>query len=244
MLEVVTIAGRAPTLVFLHEGLGCVAMWRDVPALLAARTGCAALVYSRAGYGRSHAVSLPRPLDYMEGDGVAELSGVLAGIDDAVLIGHSDGGTIALAYAASHGGLRGVIVEAAHVFCEDASIRSIEAARAAFVQGDLRRRLAAYHGDNVDCAFWGWNDAWLHPDFRRWNIEASLPRIAVPVLALQGRQDAYGTPAQLEAIARGVARAEVRLLDDCGHTPHREQPQITLDAMVAFVAGLPRPPTV
>lgn len=238
MHEVVHIPGQSPTLVFLHEGLGCVAMWKEFPAQLALATGCSALIYSRAGYGQSDPAELPRPLDYMERQGVAELAQTLAGIEDAVLIGHSDGGSIALAYAATHTGLRGVIVEAAHVFCEQISVRSIEAARVSYEQGELRRRLQHYHGSNVDCAFWGWNQAWLHPDFRNWNIERFLSSIHVPVLVIQGRQDEYGTLAQVEAISRQVASSQVLILEECGHTPHRDQPEQTLRAMHAFIAQL------
>jgi pimeloyl-ACP methyl ester carboxylesterase len=238
MLEVMTLSGHAPTLVFLHEGLGCVSMWKDFPAQLAAATGCAALVYSRAGYGQSDPISLPRPLDYMEREGVAELAQLLSDVPDAILIGHSDGGSIALAYAASHQGLRGVIVEAPHVFCEAQTVESIEQARLLYQQGELRRKLERHHGRNVDCAFWGWNGAWLHPDFRRWNIERFLPDIQVPVLVIQGRQDEYGTLGQVDAICRQVPHAESALLDRCGHSPHRDQPAQVLAIMSDFVRRL------
>ena len=234
---------RAPTLVFLHEGLGCVELWREFPAQLAAATGCGALVYSRRGYGRSDPCELPRPLTYMHDEGLQVLPSLLAAaqVRECVLVGHSDGGSIALVYAGGTPAplLRGVITEAAHVFCEDLSVRSIQAAREQFLEGPLREGLARYHGKNVDCAFWGWNDAWLDPGFRHWNLEEYLPTIRVPVLALQGEDDEYGTRAQAESIARQAgAGAEIRMFRDCRHAPHRDQPAETLAAMTRFIQGL------
>ena len=227
----------ALTLVFLHEGLGCAAMWRDFPAELAAATGCGALVYSRFGYGRSDPCPLPRPLRYMHDEALEVLPALLAAaaVERCVLIGHSDGGSIALIYAGGTAApsLQGVITEAAHLYAEDIGIRSIVAARENYRQGELRRRLARFHGANTDCAFLGWNDVWLDPGFRDWNIEAYLPEIAVPVLAIQGEDDNYGTPVQLAQIAR-LAGAETRLLPDCGHAPHRDQPAASLAAMADF----------
>lgn len=239
--------GQAPTLVFLHEGLGCVGMWRDFPARAAAATGCGALVYSRRGYGRSDPGALPLPIRYMHDEGLTVLPEVLAaaGVRDAILVGHSDGGSIALVYGGGTPAapLRGIITEAAHVFCEDLSVRSIEEARTAFVSGDLRRRLERYHGANVDGAFWGWNGAWLHPEFRAWNLEEYLPGLRVPVLAIQGEDDEYGTRAQVEAIAAGAGGgAEVLMLPRCGHGPHRDQPAATLEAVAGFVRRLWSPP--
>jgi pimeloyl-ACP methyl ester carboxylesterase len=233
----------APTLVFLHEGVGCAAMWKAFPRELAAATGCGALVYSRAGYGGSDACELPRPLDYMQREGLEVLPRVLgaSGVGDCILVGHSDGGSIALAYAGGTPAapLRGMITEAAHVFCEELSVRSIAAARDAYEGGGLKERLARYHGANVECAFRGWNGAWLDPGFRRWNLEEFLPGIRVPVLALQGEDDEYGTPAQAEAVRRGVpGGAEVVMLPACGHAPHRDQPERTLDRMTRFVAAV------
>ncbi|MDF1556334.1 MAG: alpha/beta hydrolase [Deferrisomatales bacterium] len=233
----------APTLVFLHEGLGCVGMWKEFPRRLAEATGCGALVYSRAGYGCSDPCDLPRPLHYMQDEGLHTLPQVLAaaGVRDCVLVGHSDGGSIALVYAGGTEAapLRGVITEAAHVFCEDLSVRSIAAAREAYLRGSLREGLARYHGDNVDCAFWGWNDVWLDPGFRHWNLEEYLPGVRVPLLALQGKEDEYGTSAQVEAIAGQVGgSAEVVMLSDCGHAPHRDQPETTLAAMTRFVTAV------
>ncbi len=234
-------APDAPTLVFLHEGLGCAAMWRDFPAALAAATGCGALVYSRFGHGRSAACALPRPIGYMHDEALEVLPALLeaAAVERAILVGHSDGGSIALIHTGGRAaaGLCGVITEAAHLFVEAISIRAIEAARRSYEQGSLRRNLAKYHGDNTDCAFRGWNGVWLDPEFRDWNIEAYLPKIRVPVLAIQGADDNYGTTAQLDAIAR-LAGAETELLADCGHAPHRDRRAATLRAMAGFIGRL------
>jgi pimeloyl-ACP methyl ester carboxylesterase len=232
---------EAPTLVFLHEGLGCVALWRDFPAKLAAATGCGALVYSRLGYGRSDPCVLPRPVRFMHDEGLHVLPALLAlvGVRECVLIGHSDGGSIALIYAGgtSAAPLHGVIAEAPHVFCEEISVRSIRKAREVYEMGTLRQKLEPYHGANTDCAFLGWNETWLHPDFATWNLEEYLPRIMVPVLVLQGENDEYGTSAQVEAIARQAgAGAEVLLLPDCGHAPHRQQEAKTFQAMAGFIS--------
>jgi pimeloyl-ACP methyl ester carboxylesterase len=230
----------APTLVFLHEGLGCVTTWRDFPARLAAATGLGALVYSRAGYGGSDPVPLPRPLHFMHDEALLVLPEVLdaVGAREPILVGHSDGGSIALIHA---GGVpavkvRALILEAPHVFCEDLSVRSIARARESYQTGDLRRALERHHGDNVDVAFWGWNGAWLDPGFRSWNIEESLGAIRCPALLIQGADDEYGTLAQLDAIEAGSGGPVRRLvLSECGHSPHRAQPDATLAAMADFV---------
>lgn len=239
-------AGGRPELVFLHEGLGCVDIWRDFPDRLAAATGCGAFIYSRAGYGRSSPVPLPRPLRYMHDEALEVLPRLLdaAGIEQLVLVGHSDGGSIALVHAggADPGGrVRGIVTEAPHVLCEELSVSSIRKARDAFLGGDLRDKLARLHGENVDCAFWGWNRAWLDPGFADWNIEEYLPSIRAPLLVIQGRQDPYGTEEQIRRI-RASCRSptEVVLLDDCGHAPHRDQPDATLEAMASFVGRLGR----
>lgn len=239
-------AGRL-TLVFLHEGLGSASLWRDFPDALAAATGCGAFVYSRAGYGQSSPVALPRPLTYMHEEALETLPRLLeaAGLDDVVLVGHSDGASIALVHAggADPGGrVRGVVAEAPHVFCEELSVASIRKAREAFERGDLRTRLARHHGDNVDVAFWGWNRAWLDPAFARWDLQRFLPTIRAPVLVIQGREDEYGTAAQyraIEAACGGLAR--VLVLEACGHAPHRDQRDRALAAMAEFVASLDAP---
>jgi pimeloyl-ACP methyl ester carboxylesterase len=236
--------GGAPTLVFLHEGLGCVDMWRDFPAKLADATGCGALVYSRLGYGRSDPCPLPRPVRYMHDEALETLPLLIevADIRDCILVGHSDGASIAIIHAggAPHKALRGVISEAAHLFCEDVTVQAVQAAGEAYRDGGLRRGLEKHHGDNADCAFWGWHDAWLHPDFRAWNLEEYLPGIGVPLLAIQGEDDQYGTAAQIDAVRRGAPHAQTLILPDCGHAPHVEQTDATLAAMAEFVESLLR----
>ncbi len=235
-----------PTLVLLHEGLGCVAMWREFPALLHRRTGLRVFAYTGAASGGSAPAGLPRRVDYMHVEGREVAGAVLdaAGIDDAVLVGHSDGASIAIVHAGEQAGepaprIRALVLFAPHVFCEDVGIASIRAAGCAFRSGGLRERLARYHGDQVDDAFFGWHDAWLRPGFRQWSIEAFFPGITAPVLLIQGERDAYGSAAQLDAIERGVAGPVTRRwLEDCGHAPHRERPGETLDAIEAFLAGV------
>jgi pimeloyl-ACP methyl ester carboxylesterase len=237
------IAPGVPTLVFLHEGLGSAQQWRDFPARVGQATGLAALAYSRVGYGASAPATLPRPLGYMQEEAKDFLPRLLdeLSIDSAILVGHSDGGSIALVHAAldartKRGRIRGVVLEAPHVFVEDVSIASIAKARKAYETGDLREKLAKYHGANVDGAFRGWNDAWLDPGFRSWNIEEYLASIEAPVLVIQGEDDPYGTRAQVDAIARQVSgRVETVMLAQCGHAPHRDQPEATEAAMVTFV---------
>lgn len=244
----------APTLVFLHEGLGSVSMWRDFPARAAEATGCGALVYSRWGYGGSEPIdpdAEARAVTYMHEEAIVALPEVLheAGVREAILIGHSDGGSIALIYAGSDRArapgaprLLGVITLAAHVFNEDISVRSIAAARQAWESADLRKKLARHHGDNVEGAFRGWNDIWLHPDFLDWNIEEYLPGITCPVLAIQGEDDEYGTLRQVRAIASGVSgRAETLVLPDCGHSAYRDRPRETLAAIIRFVEAVAGP---
>jgi pimeloyl-ACP methyl ester carboxylesterase len=234
-------AAAAPTLVLLHEGLGSIAQWRDFPARLAAATGCAALVYSRLGYGQSDPITARRAVDYMHDEALTTLPALreALAIADAILIGHSDGASIALIHAgAGRWPLRGLILEAPHVFVEEVGIASIAAAKEAYRASDLRARLARHHRD-VDGAFGGWNDIWLDPEFRAWNIEQYLPAITCPVLAIQGADDEYGSAAQLDAIAAQVAGpVETLLLPDCKHAPHRDQPEATLIAMTRFIAAL------
>lgn len=235
----------APTLVFLHEGLGCVSLWRDFPARLADATGCGALVYSRAGYGRSDPAPLPRPVRFMHDEGLRVLPAVLdaAGVRDAVLVGHSDGASIALVHAGSGaaGRVRALVLEAPHVFVEEESVRSIAAIGEAYRGGGLRARLERHHGANVDCAFHGWNGVWLDPAFRAWNIEAYLPRVSVPVLVVQGEADEYGTLAQVDAIRRQAGGpVETLVLPGVGHSPHRDDPGAALRAMARFVSGVLR----
>ena len=241
-LEYRFLQGRPdrPTLVLLHEGLGCVAIWRDFPDALAQATGCPVLVYSRAGYGGSSPVTLPRPLTYMHHEGQDVLPRLInhLGLTDYLLIGHSDGASIAVIYAGSapRPGLRGVILEAPHVFNEPVCVASIQAAKQAYESTDLRAKLARLHGDNVDCAFWGWNGAWLDPGFLDWNLESFLPGIQVPMLVIQGASDEYGTARQYTTIAdRSGAPVDVLVLAQCGHSPHRDRRDAALGAMVDFI---------
>ncbi|HEX6913160.1 MAG TPA: alpha/beta hydrolase [Longimicrobium sp.] len=230
---------EAPTIVFLHEGLGSVSTWRDFPDALAARTGCGALVYSRAGYGRSDPVPLPRPVRFMHDE--AEVLAKLvqrAGLRDVVLLGHSDGASIAL-IAAGRGavpGLRALVLEAPHVFAEPCGLESIARIADTYRTTDLRARLERHHGPNTDVAFRGWNGVWLDPDFRAWNIEAFLPGIAVPTLVVQGEDDEYGSWAHVESIQRRSG-APVRTLavPSCGHAPHAEHRELVLGAMAEFI---------
>jgi len=224
-----------PTLVFLHEGLGSVGLWRDFPDRLAEATGRPAFVYSRAGYGQSERTEMPRPIRYMH-DEAGLLPDVLeaAGVEDPVLIGHSDGASISIIHAGSGGKARALVLLAPHVLTEEMGLRSIAKAREAYERGDLRQRLAKHHKD-VDAAFWGWNRPWLDPEFRQWNLEEFLPRIQVPILVVQGEDDEYGTQAQMAAIQRGARDVEVLLLPRCGHSPHRDQPDATLRGISSFL---------
>jgi pimeloyl-ACP methyl ester carboxylesterase len=234
---------EAPTLVFLHEGLGSASLWRDFPDRLAAETGLGALVYSRAGYGRSDPADLPRPARFMH-DEAAVLVEVLegTGVREPVLVGHSDGASIAIIYAGSGAGPRprALVLEAPHVFTEPHGLASIAAIGEQYRTTGLRERLARHH-THVDVAFHGWNDVWLHPEFRAWNIEEYLPRITVPALVVQGEDDEYGTWAQVDAIRAGSGGpVEVLPVPACGHAPHREHPDVVLAAMARFVVGLRR----
>jgi pimeloyl-ACP methyl ester carboxylesterase len=231
---------RAPTLVLLHEGLGCASMWRDFPEKLAQRTGYGVLVYSRPGYGKSDPVKLPRPLDYMEREALDVLPQVLdqAGVRKAVLVGHSDGASIATIYA---GGtqdfrVRGIVLLAPHFFVEDISIESIAAAKVAYETGNLRARLARHHGENVDVAFRGWNDAWLDPGFRSWRIDDAVAHVRVPMLVVQGKDDQYGTLAQVRlAETDSYCPVETAIFEQCGHSPQIDKPAETLEAIAEFV---------
>lgn len=246
-IEVQWIAGAvdAPLTIFLHEGLGSVSMWRDYPRQLCAELGFGGLLYSRPGYGRSTPRSSDEPLrpDFMHRQAGELLPALLLalGLDTARqppwLFGHSDGGSIALLHAARFPErVAGVVVLAPHLFVEQISVRSIARARQAYQQGDLRARLARHHQD-VDSAFYGWNDIWLDPAFLDWNIEAELRPIRCPVLAVQGREDEYGTLAQIQGIAAQLPQTRLSVLDSCGHSPHRDQPAALTAAVRDFVRG-------
>jgi pimeloyl-ACP methyl ester carboxylesterase len=246
-LEVVRIDGARPDLpsiVMLHEGLGSVAMWKDFPERVARATGRGVVVWSRRGYGRSTPIDGPRGIRYMHDEALVTLPALLdaLGFEEPVLFGHSDGASIALLCAGSPAAaarpVSGVIAMAPHVRVEDVAVESIAAAKLAWDETDLRARLARYH-DDPDGAFRGWNDIWLHPEFRDWNIEACLAAIRCPVLAIQGEDDEYGTMDQVERIARVVPDTEIVRLADCRHSPHRDQPEAVLDAVARFVGRLP-----
>jgi len=234
----------APLAVFLHEGLGSVAMWKDWPQTLCDRLGMRGLVYSRPGYGRStprpHHVKLP--VDFMSVQARDILPALLDALDVSAekrkrmwVIGHSDGGSITLLYAAAFpDALAGAVVIAPHVFVEDISVASIAEAKAAYEQTDLRSKLARHH-DDVDSAFYGWNDIWLSDAFRSWRIVDELGCIRCPLLAVQGYDDHYGTMAQIDTIAQHAPQTQLTKLDNCGHSPHRDAPQALNDAIVQFI---------
>jgi pimeloyl-ACP methyl ester carboxylesterase len=227
----------APSIVFLHEALGSVSMWRDFPQRVADATGCEAVVYSRRGYGRSDPLTAPRSVRYMHDEALIVLPALLERlrIERPILLGHSDGASIALIYAASvPRALNAVIAMAPHVMVEDISVASIAHARVSYETTDMRRRLSRHHAD-ADAVFWSWNRIWLDPAFRDWNIESCLPRIACPILAMQGEDDEYGSVEQIERIARQARDVDVVKLADCRHSPHKDQPEAALAAIEAFV---------
>lgn len=233
---------KSPVLVFLHEGLGSLSMWKDFPQRICDALGVRGFVYSRPGYGKS----TPRgqaeqwDTDFMHRQALEVLPAVLrvAGIKTEEtpvwLFGHSDGGSIALIYAASNpSNVSGLVVLAPHIMVEELTIKSIESARQAYKTTDLSARLARYH-DEPDSAFWGWNDIWLKPAFRAWSLENLLPQITSPVLAVQGMDDQYGTMAQIHGIKEAVVHTELLELADCGHSPHRDQPEKLISAVTSF----------
>jgi len=230
-------SGTGPTLIFLHEGLGSMDLWRGYPEQVVAATGRPALVYSREGHGWSDPVRAPRSADFMEHEALIVLPEVLdrLEISDPIVIGHSDGASIALIYAGAGNPVSGLTLLAPHVFVEPESITGIEAALERFESSDLRERMARHHRD-PHSTFFAWNDIWLDPGFRDWNIEGYLPGIVCPTLLIQGRDDEYGTLAQLDAIERGLTGPVTRLvLDECGHSPHISQPAKTLEATARFI---------
>jgi pimeloyl-ACP methyl ester carboxylesterase len=233
---------NVPLMVFLHEGLGSLAMWKEFPQHLCAALGCCGLVYSRPGYGQS----TPRAshekwgVDFMHRQAHEVLPALLVALDiDTTqhkpwLFGHSDGGSIALLYAARYPDQVAAVVAAApHIMVEDLSVASIEKTRLAYLQTDLKIRLARYH-DDVDSAFWGWNDIWLQPGFKPWSIKQEIAAITCPVLAMQGLADEYGTLAQIHGIAQLLPQTRLLALADCGHSPQRDQPAALIAAVRSF----------
>jgi pimeloyl-ACP methyl ester carboxylesterase len=232
----------APTLVMLHEGLGSAGQWGDFPERLAAATGAGVFVYSRAGYGRSSPVSLPRPLTYMHNEALQVLPKLLdtIGFRRGLLVGHSDGASIATIYAGSvqDHRVRGLALMAPHFFVEDGGIAAIAQARKAYETTDLREKLKRWHAD-VDNAFRGWNDAWLDPEFRNWDISEMLAYIRVPVLIVQGEDDQYGTNRQIEvAQEECYCPVETALLPSVRHSPHKDAPEKALTVIAGFVNRL------
>lgn len=235
---------RAPTIVMLHEGLGCVGLWGDFPDKLQKATGAGVFVYSRAGYGQSSPVALPRPPTYMHDEARDVLPALLTaiGFQRGILLGHSDGASIAAIYAGTHQDHRlgGLVLIAPHFFTEDSGIASIVDAKKAYETTDLKQKLARWH-KNVDNAFYGWNGAWLDPDFRKWDITEQLAYIRVPVLIVQGEDDQYGTVKQIETAERECyCPVEVALLASAKHSPQREATEATLRAISDFVANVGR----
>ena len=229
-----------PHLVFLHEGLGCTAMWRDFPRRLCEKTGCPGLVYDRPGYGRSSPSAVPRTINYLHHEALRDLPAVLERLLPGTpyfLVGHSDGGSIALIHASeTPPRLRGIITEAAHVFVEDETLAGIRDATEAFAAGKLQG-LFTHHGEKTEAVFRAWSDTWLSGFFRHWNIAYLLPSITCPVLAMQGAEDQYGTLAQVDAIAAKTPGAVKAMVEDCGHVPHRERTEVVLQLMAEFLKG-------
>ena len=231
--------GEAPWVVFLHEGLGCIDLWRGFPDDVAAATGRPVLVYSRYGYGASDVFAEPRGIDFMHHEALVTLPEVLHnfGIERPILVGHSDGASIALIYAGAGHPAAGIAAFAPHVFVEPEGIASIKVAQERFVTTDLADRMARYHRDPV-ATFRGWNDIWLDPEFLAWNITEYLPKISCPMLLVQGLDDEYGTLAQLDTVEAAVAGPVERLeLDNCRHSPHLDRRQMTLQATTRFILG-------
>ncbi|MFT4959202.1 MAG: pimeloyl-ACP methyl ester carboxylesterase [Paracoccaceae bacterium] len=235
---------QAPTIVMLHEGLGCLALWRDFPERVAAATGMGVFVYSRQGYGQSDPVELPRSIDFMTHEATNVLPQILnqMGFQRGILFGHSDGATISAIYAGSlqDHRVRGLILMAPHFFTEPGGLAEIAKSTDAFETGGLREKMQKYHRD-ADGAFYGWNRVWLDPQFKAWNVAEAIDFLRIPTLAIQGRDDQYGTLAQIQEIDdRSYSPVDIEILDDCQHAPHLEQPEKTLAAITDFTICLNR----
>lgn len=233
----------SPVMVFLHEGLGCIELWRTFPETLSRIVGLPALIYDRYGSGGSDLLQEGYSGNPFCREAEVVLPDILTacGIEKPLLVGHSDGGSIALLYASRFpDSPAGIIAEAAHVFAEDLTLSSICKAVTAFQDGNLKEKLARYHGDRTDAMFHNWADIWLLPENRNWNMQAALPGITCPLLVVQGEKDEYGTLAQVEAIVRGVSgRSEALIIADCAHSPHLQAAEATLQGMAAFIGSLP-----
>ena len=232
-----------PLIVFLHEGLGSLSLWKDFPDRLCAAAGCRGLAYSRPGYGRSTPRSADDAwgVDFLHRQALEVLPALLGALGVDIegqppwLFGHSDGASIAMLYAAARPqAVAGLVVLAPHTHVEDMAVQSIAEARDAYLQTDLREKLARHH-DDPDSAFWGWNNIWLHPAFRSWSIEREIEAIRCPLLAIQGTGDEYGTLAQIHGIARRLPQTELLELADCGHSAHRDQPEAVIAATTRFL---------
>jgi pimeloyl-ACP methyl ester carboxylesterase len=237
-----TTLQTSPVLVFLHEGLGCIEIWRAFPDMLSRLVGLPALIYDRHGSGGSDPLQDGYSGNPFCREAELVLPDILAacGIEKPLLIGHSDGGSIALQYASRYPDSPvGVIAEAAHVFAEDLTLSSIRKAVTAFEEGSLKEKLARYHGDRTDSMFHNWSDIWLLPENLNWNMQAALPGITSPLQVVQGENDEYGTLAQVEAIVSGVSgRTETLIIPDCAHSPHLQAGEAALQGMAAFIASL------
>lgn len=235
---------QAPTLVMLHEGLGCVALWREMPERLAKETGMGVFVYSRQGYGQSDAADLPRSLNFMTQEATEVLPDVLSqiGFQRGILLGHSDGATIAAIYAGSviDHRVRGLVLIAPHFFTEEMGLAAIRATAEEFDSGDLASRMAKYHS-NPENAFQSWAGAWLDPGFKSWNVADVIDYWRIPALAIQGRDDEYGTLAQIQEIEdRTYSPVDTLIVDHCGHAPHFERPELVTPEIVQFSERLAR----
>lgn len=231
------------TLVFLHEGLGSIAHWKDFPQQLCNGTGCCAFIYDRSGYGKSELLKKPRPKNYLEIEALEILPQVLEvnHTSNPILIGHSDGGTIAILFAATFPGMvRGIITEAAHVFVEDITLNGIKESLKVFEEDqELKEKLVKYQGKHADQIISDWKNIWLSPEFRDWNIEEYLPRITCPALVIQGEDDDYGSTAQVDAIVSQVSgSAQKLIIPGCGHRPHHQARKFVLKEMTKFVKNI------
>ena len=232
-----------PLLVFLHEGLGSIEQWKDFPALLCEKTKCPALLYDREGHGKSDELKNVRGNDFMHIQAQKVLPALFKQLEieqyNKILIGHSDGGSIAIIHAGSfHKNIIGIITEASHQFIEDISVRGIQDAVKSFEEGKLQNLLCKYHDDKTSSMFYGWASTWLKPEFRKWNIEEYVKKIKVPFLAIQGTDDQYGSFAQLESIKNNAIKADINHIPNCGHIPHLQAKDFVLNLMADFIIKL------